>query len=66
MFHELQPRDRKDGLATGQPQCVGPEVYLDGMSQGELVLGKVEGTPEDARKDGHICGRSRLFMKYPG
>jgi hypothetical protein len=27
----------------------------------------VEGTPEDARrKDGHIRGRSRPFMKYPG
>jgi uncharacterized membrane protein YccC len=23
-------------------------------------------TPEDARKDGHICGRSRRFMKHPG
>ena len=26
----------------------------------------VEGTPEDARKDGHTRGRSRRFMKYPG
>jgi hypothetical protein len=26
----------------------------------------VEGTPEDARKDGHIRGRSKSFMKYPG
>ncbi|MGB6927878.1 MAG: hypothetical protein WBH05_01545 [Syntrophobacteria bacterium] len=26
----------------------------------------VEGTPEDARKNGHIRGRSKLFMKYPG
>jgi hypothetical protein len=23
-------------------------------------------TPEAARKDGHIRGRSRPFMKYPG
>jgi hypothetical protein len=23
-------------------------------------------TPEDARKDGHIRGRSKSFMKYPG
>jgi hypothetical protein len=23
-------------------------------------------TPEDARKDGHIRGRSRRFMKHPG
>ncbi|MDH3963797.1 MAG: hypothetical protein OEV25_10315 [Deltaproteobacteria bacterium] len=30
--------------------------YLNGTSQ--------EPTPEDARKDGHIRGRSKLFMKY--
>ena len=51
MFHESHERDREDGLATGQPQGVGPEAYLTGMSQGA--------TPEDARKDGHIRGRSR-------
>ena len=50
MFHELQSRDREDGLATGQPQGVGPEAYLNGTSQGA--------TPEDARKDAHIRGRS--------
>jgi hypothetical protein len=32
--------------------------YLNGTSQGP--------TPEDARKDGHILGRSKQFMKYPG
>jgi len=32
--------------------------YLNGTSQ--------EPIPEDARKDGHIRGRSKLFMKYPG
>jgi len=58
MFHELLSRDREDGLATGQPQGVGPEAYLNGTSQGA--------TPEDARKDGHMHGRSKLFMKYPG
>jgi len=26
----------------------------------------IEGTREDARKDDHICGRSRQFMKYSG
>ena len=26
----------------------------------------VEGTPEDARKDSHILGRSRRFMKPSG
>ena len=58
MFHELLSRDREDDRATGQPQGVGPEVYLNGTSQGT--------TPEDARKDGHIRGRSRLFMQHPG
>ena len=59
MFHELLSRDRKDGRATGQPQGVGPEAFLNGTSQGELVLSLAEGTPEDVRKDGHIRGRSR-------
>ena len=58
MFHELHSRDREDGRATGQPQGVGPEACLNGTSQGA--------TPEDDRKDGHIRGRSRLFMKCPG
>ena len=51
-------RDREDGRATGQSQGVGPEVYLNGTSQGS--------TPEDARKDGHIRGRSRRIVEYPG
>ena len=58
MFHELLSRDREDGCATGQPQGVGPEAYLNGPSQGA--------TPEDARKDRHIHGRSKSFMKHPG
>jgi hypothetical protein len=58
MCHELLSRDREDGRATGQPQGVGPEAYLTGPSQGA--------TPEDARKDGHILGRSKLFMTHPG
>jgi len=58
MFHELPSRDREDGCATGQPQGVGPEAYLDGTPQGPA--------PEDARKDAHILGRSRSFMKHPG
>ena len=41
-----------------QPQGVGSEAYLNGTSQGP--------TPEDARKDGHISGRSKWFMEYPG
>jgi hypothetical protein len=54
MFHELMSRDRKGGRATGQPQGVGSEAYLNGTSQGP--------TPED----GQIRGRSKQFMKYPG
>jgi hypothetical protein len=57
MFHELMSRDRDGGWATGQPQGVGSEAYLKGTSQGP--------TPEDARKDGQIRGRSKRFMKYP-
>ena len=38
MFHELLSRDREDGRAPGQPQGVGPEGYLNGTSQRELVL----------------------------
>jgi hypothetical protein len=51
MFHELLSRDREDGRATWQPQGVGSETYLNGTLQ--------EPTPEDARKNGHIRGRSR-------
>jgi hypothetical protein len=38
MFHELLLRDHGDGGATGQPQGVESEAYLNGTSQGELVL----------------------------
>ena len=41
MFHELLSRDHKDGRATGQPQGIGPEAYLNGTSQGPA--------PEDVR-----------------
>ena len=51
IFHELLSRDHEDGLATWQPQGVGSKAYLSGTSQGP--------TPEDARKDGHIRGRSK-------
>jgi len=58
MFHELLLRGCEDGLATGQSQGVGSEAYLNGTSRGS--------TAEDARQDGHIRNRSRLFMKYQG
>ena len=51
IFHELLSRDHEDGRATGQPQGVGSEAYLTGTSQGP--------TPEDAKKDAHIRGRSK-------
>jgi hypothetical protein len=51
IFHELLSRDHEDGRATWQPQGVGSEAYLNGTSQGP--------TPEDARKGGHIRGRSK-------
>ena len=58
MFHELLLRDHGDGGATGQPQGVESEAYLNGTSQGS--------TPEDALKDYHIRGRSKPFMNHPG
>jgi len=62
IFHELLSRDREDGRATWQlvPRYrgVGSEAYLNGTAQVP--------TPEDARKDGQIRGRSKSFMKYPG
>ena len=58
MFHELLSRDRGDGYDTGQPQGVGSEAYLTSTSQ--------DPTPEDARKDGQIHGRSRQLVKYSG
>ena len=45
-------------VPPGNRRGVGSEAYLNGTSQGS--------TSEDARKDGHIRGRSRQFMKYPG
>ena len=58
MIHEFVSRDREDDLDTGQPQGLGSEAYLNSTSQGPI--------PEDARKDAHIRGRSRKFVKYPG
>ena len=58
MFYELVSREHEDGRATGQPEGIGAEAYLDGTSQGPI--------PEDARKDGHIRGRSKRIMKHSG
>jgi hypothetical protein len=51
----------KMGVPPGNRPAVPRDWFRgvpDGTSQGP--------TPEDARKDGHIRGRSKLFMKYPG
>jgi hypothetical protein len=50
MIHEFVSRGRKDDLATGQPQGLESEAYLNSTSQGSRS--------EDARKEGHILGRS--------
>ncbi|MFA9614511.1 MAG: hypothetical protein ACERK9_11250, partial [Deltaproteobacteria bacterium] len=70
IFHELLSRDHEDGRACPPSRAcslrrggratwqlvpryrgIGSEAYLNGTSQGS--------TPEDARKDGHIRGRSK-------
>jgi len=43
MFHELMSRDHEDERATGQPQDIGSEAYLNGTSQ--------ESISEDAQKE---------------
>ena len=54
MFDELLSRDREDGRATRQPyRGIGSEAYLNSTSQGP--------TSEDARKNGHIRGRSHAM-----
>ena len=58
IVHELVSRDREDGLATGQPQDLASEAYLDSTSQGA--------GSEDARKEVHIRGRSSRLVNYPG
>ena len=58
IMHETPSRDRGDGRATGQPQGLAPEAYLFSTSQGAR--------PEDARKDGHLRGRSRWFVHNAG
>jgi hypothetical protein len=68
MSHELMSRDREDGCATEQPQGLEPEAYSFGTSQGVVffLFRPLGARPPHARKDGHIRGRSKRFMKYPG
>jgi hypothetical protein len=58
VFHDSVSRDREDERATGHPQELESEAYLDSTSQGSR--------PEDGRKGGHIHGRSSRIMIYPG
>jgi hypothetical protein len=58
MIRELVSRDREDGLATGQPQGLASEAYLNSTSQGA--------GPEDALKDAHIRGLSSRLVNDPG
>jgi hypothetical protein len=62
MFRELLQRDHEDGgchrATVPRYRGIGSEAYLNGTSRGSI--------PEDARKDGHIPGRSRPFMKHLG
>ena len=51
IFHETSSRDREDGRATGQPQGLEPESYLNSTSE--------DSSTEDARGDGYIRCRSR-------
>ena len=47
-MHETLPGDRGDGLATGQPQGLGPEAYFFNTAQGEFVLSLSEEHPRTA------------------
>ena len=75
IIYELALRDCEDERATGQPQGLESEAYLNSTSQGSR--------PEDVRKDVHIIrarsaplspakagsqfhSRSSRFMNYPG
>ena len=70
MFYELPSRGRGEARATRsagacaacraipRDRGIGSEAYLNSTSQGP--------TPEDARKDGHIHGRSRRIREISG
>ena len=45
IIHESSSRDREDGRATGQPQDLVSEVYLNSTSQGAPIGGSPEGWP---------------------
>jgi hypothetical protein len=63
---------RDDGLALKFHEFSSrePRGWIRGVLEQYVAGGAcpepLEGTPEDARKDGHIRGRSRQFVKYQG
>ncbi|MGW8222489.1 MAG: hypothetical protein ACWGP1_10125, partial [Syntrophobacteria bacterium] len=59
-------RDHEDGCATGQPQGVGPEAYLNGTSQGGDTRGRQEGRPYPwSQQSIHdISGLNGLFATF--
>ena len=57
--HASKARQAGHRATVPRYRGIGAEAYLNGTSQGEPVLSEAEGTPEDARKNGHILGRSR-------
>jgi hypothetical protein len=62
----MPPGNRRDsyretakmGMPPGNRRDSYLEAYLNGTSQGSRS--------EDAREDGHICGRSRSFVNNAG
>ena len=58
IIHESVLRDCEDERATGQPQGLESEAYLNSTSEGSRS--------EDGQKDVHIHSRSSLFMNYSG
>jgi len=54
-------------IAVGRPRRrVCHRATAGGWIRGVLNSTSQGQTPEDARKDGHIRGRSRQFVKYQG
>ena len=56
--HETSSRDCEDGRATGQPQGLEPEAYLNEYVAGFEARGRPEGRayPQSQQPIGEICG----------
>jgi hypothetical protein len=64
---------RRETVKMGVPpdnRPAAPRDWIRGLLEQYVAGGTcpepVEGTPEDARKDAYIRGRSRRFVKYSG